>query len=100
MRAAEINQPSGFSVVNDIVSLPRSPMLRCFLGILLFTTFTGAVIAQDPVKWKLEPPADGQPASSVRLTATIEPPWHLYSIDQIKGGPIPTTISMPEGSRF
>lgn len=28
----------------------------------------------------------------LRITATIDPPWHTYSVSQAKGGPLPTVI--------
>jgi thiol:disulfide interchange protein len=51
----------------------------------------------DPVQWslRLEPPA-APPGGKVlgRLTATIEPGWHLYSLSTPRGGPIPTSITL------
>lgn len=51
----------------------------------------------DPVKWalRLEPEA-AAPSQKVlgRLTATIEPGWHLYSLSQPRGGPIPTSVKL------
>ncbi len=53
----------------------------------------------DPVKWSLaaEPPV-APPGSKVlvRLTARMDPGWHLYSLSTPKGGPIPTTIRLAE----
>jgi thiol:disulfide interchange protein len=48
----------------------------------------------DPVKWSMSvEPAKAPPGASVvaRLTAKIDPGWHLYSLSTPKG-PIPTTI--------
>jgi thiol:disulfide interchange protein DsbD len=36
----------------------------------------------------------------LRLAARIEEGWHLYSISQPPGGPIPTRITLPAGQRF
>jgi len=51
----------------------------------------------DPVKWSLalEPPS-APPGASVlaRVTARIDPGWHLYSLSTPKGGPIPTTLKL------
>ncbi len=64
----------------------------------LFFLLLGAACAQrlDPVQWSLsvEPPAS-PPGSKVlaRLTATIDPGWHLYSLSTPKG-PIPTTVRL------
>jgi thiol:disulfide interchange protein len=57
---------------------------------------------QAPVSWTLTSDARGKEAASfkAKLTAAIESPWHLYAVDQPAGGPIPTTITLPEGSPF
>lgn len=59
-----------------------------------------AASGQDPTKWKLQ--ASDQKmqtgdTATVVLSAAIEPGWHLYSLDQPKGGPIATTIKVTEG---
>ena len=58
---------------------------------------------QDPVQWKLSSDVTkAAPGSSVplRLTATLEPGWHLYSLTQPKpgpdGGPNPSTAVLAE----
>ena len=51
----------------------------------------------DPIQWSLKSEASRVPPGanvSLRLTATIEPGWHLYSLTTPKGGPIPTTASL------
>jgi len=62
---------------------------------------SGAVVlaasagAQDPVKWtaaKVAPVAQGAVAS-VKLSAAIESGWHIYSLTQGPGGPMPTKIA-------
>ncbi len=53
----------------------------------------------DPVKWAMTvEPVKAPPASKVvaRVTATIDPGWHLYSLSTPAGGPIPTTIRIVE----
>ncbi len=53
----------------------------------------------DPAQWRLaaEQPA-ASPGSTVllRLTATMESGWHLYSPTTPPGGPIPTTIELSD----
>ena len=58
--------------------------------------------AQNPTKWSLESNAKGTvihpgEAYDAKLTAVIEPGWHLYALDQLPGGPIATTIKIAEG---
>jgi thiol:disulfide interchange protein DsbD len=55
--------------------------------------------AEDPVQWSLTPDrASVAPGGTVlaRLTATLEPGWHLYSPTTPKGGPIPTSLALAE----
>ncbi len=57
----------------------------------------GANAAEDPVQWALAPQqASVAPGGTVlaRLTATLQPGWHLYSPTTPKGGPIPTTLAL------
>jgi len=77
-------------------------MRRFFCSFILISGFCVAANAQNPVSWKLDSDARGQEAKTftVTLTATIEAPWHLYAIEQPKGGPVPTTISVPDGLPF
>ncbi len=80
--------------------LLAAPQMRTklFLAIVVGTTaMLGA--AEDPVQWTLQ--FDGKsaaPASHAlaRLTANMEPGWHLYSPTTPQGGPIPTTIGLAE----
>ena len=63
-----------------------------------------AAAPPDPVAWKLEnPPAKPVKAGArfnVRLVASIQPGWHLYSLKPIAEGPIPTRIWIAEGQPF
>ncbi|MEO7649223.1 MAG: cytochrome c biogenesis protein CcdA [Bryobacteraceae bacterium] len=73
---------------------------RSIVASLLVLTAVPACFAQrlDPVKWTLTiEPAKVRPASKVigRLTATLEPGWHLYS-PTTPPPPIPTTIRLLE----
>src|SRR5262245_23700206 len=48
---------------------------------------------------KLEP-AEVKPGQNAKvlITARIDPGWHLYSLTQRSGGPIPTRITIDESS--
>lgn len=67
---------------------------------------TDFVFAQDdPIRWSIKPPeVKGaiRPGDkfSVKLTAEIDAGWHLYSISQPSGGPIPTRITLPPDQPF
>jgi thiol:disulfide interchange protein len=66
---------------------------------LALLTFGAAFAAEDPVQWSLTfEPKSAPPGSHItgKLTATIQPGWHLYSLTQPPGGPNPTTIKIVE----
>ena len=60
------------------------------------TLFASSLPAQklDPVQWTLTSDVTKAPPGSIvplKLTAKLEPGWHLYSLTTPPGGPIPTT---------
>ncbi|MDQ3633669.1 MAG: thioredoxin family protein [Acidobacteriota bacterium] len=75
------------------------------LYILIFFAFAASTFAQNPVKWELESAAKDKQIKadeklSAKLKAEIEGDWYLYSLEQPAGGPVSTTVSLPEGSQF
>ena len=74
------------------------PALACLLVIV------NPAQAQNPITWSVKANANRaiKPGDkvSVQLTAQIAPGWHLYSITQGAGGPIPTRLTLPEGQPF
>ncbi len=74
-------------------------------SILLLILIPISVFAQNPTKWTLASQSGTQELNkgdelSVTLSAKVEPGWHLYALDQPAGGPIPTTIKIPQGRPF
>ncbi len=62
-------------------------------------------LAQNPVKWELESEVKGKEVKAnqkfkAKLKAEIEGNWYLYGLEQPDGGPISTTVSLPENSEF
>lgn len=54
----------------------------------------------NPATWSLQaPPKSVAPGSTfaLRLTAAIQPGWHLYALEEPEGGPLPTVIGLAEG---
>jgi len=47
---------------------------------------------QNPVQWKFEAKKKGADYEIV-ITATVDKPWHIYSQNTGKGGPVPTNIT-------
>ena len=59
---------------------------------------------RDPIRWSVKA-ADATTIKAggkfnARVIATIDPGWHLYSLDQAPGGPLPTRIWLPEDQKF
>jgi thiol:disulfide interchange protein DsbD len=55
----------------------------------------------NPVQWTLEPESRSAAAGGevgLRLTARMDPGWHLYSLSTPEGGPLPTKVSMAENA--
>ena len=76
--------------------------------LLFFAVCAVNVAAQDepnPAKWTLsvetqdKKPAQGENFTAV-LSAEIERGWHLYALEKIDGGPIPTRIALAENQPF
>ena len=77
------------------------------LSLLLFSIlFTSLSFAQsDIVQWNFETRKLSDKQYEVKLIANIKNPWHIYSVTQPEGGPLPTTITFarnplatPEGN--
>ena len=63
--------------------------------------FGQSAAADVPVKAKaLFTVANGGKPARLFVTATIKPEWHIYSLTQAPGGPIPTTIKVSESPGF
>ncbi len=59
--------------------------------------------AQTPVVWTIAPlrvVMENGATANVRIDAKIQDGWHIYSITQPAGGPIPTRITIPSGQPF
>jgi thiol:disulfide interchange protein DsbD len=78
---------------------------RTNILLALILLFAASAFGQNPTKWTLESDARGREVKAgeqVRavLSGAVEPGWHLYSVDQPEGGPIPTTIKVSDPSKF
>ncbi|SJZ38165.1 protein-disulfide reductase DsbD domain-containing protein [Sediminibacterium ginsengisoli] len=62
-------------------------MLLAFLGMSAFAQ------SPDPVEWNFEVKLKSAGTYEVIATANVEKPWHLYSQNTGKGGPIPTKFT-------
>lgn len=62
---------------------------------VLVSIMVSGVYAQikDPVSWKYEAKKVNSQEYQLSITATVEHPWHIYSQNTGKGGPIPTKFT-------
>ena len=71
----------------------------------LIFVLTSYAAAQNPAKWTLSTAVPNSQVKSgerinVDLKAEIEKGWHLYALEQPEGGPVATTIKVPDGTPF
>lgn len=62
---------------------------------LCFAVITSLAIGQieNPVSWTYEAKKKTADTYEIVITADLQHPWHIYSQNTGKGGPVPTTIS-------
>lgn len=58
---------------------------------LIMVFFSATVSAQ--VNWKFSAKKIDDKTYEIRLKATVDEPWHIYSQSSPKGGPLPTFIT-------
>jgi thiol:disulfide interchange protein DsbD len=69
-------------------------MKKVFLGSLLVILFLGAKAQiKDPATWKFEATKKAAGVYEVKASVIVEKPWHIYSQNTGKGGPVPTSFS-------
>ena len=70
--------------------------MKKILLALFALILTAGVFAQikDPVGWKYEVVKKTGNTYQLVITATVPKPWHIYSQNTAKGGPIPTKITI------
>jgi thiol:disulfide interchange protein len=81
----------------------RLVALLAMIGAMHYATFAAPPV--NPVEWSArvkQGPSPLKPGSTftASVTATIANGWHLYSMDEIEGGPTPTWIIVPDGQPF
>ncbi len=67
------------------------------LLLLALATSTNAQI-KTPVKWTFESTKTNGNKATLKFTATIDKPWHIYSTQQGDGGPIKTSITITKNT--
>ena len=49
----------------------------------------------DPVKWSWDV-TETSDGGTVTITAVIQPGWHIYGLEKVKSGPVPTSITFAD----
>jgi len=62
-------------------------------SLLAIISVAGFAQIKDPVAWKYEAKKKAADTYEVVITGTLPKPWHIYSQNTGKGGPIPTKIT-------
>ncbi|HMC78709.1 MAG TPA: cytochrome c biogenesis protein CcdA [Vicinamibacterales bacterium] len=81
--------------------------MRSALAVALALAFVApsasAAPQDDPVTWSAKAVTRGLAPGrtfDVAITGVAEDEWHIYSVTQGPGGPVPTTIAIPRGGMF
>jgi DsbC/DsbD-like thiol-disulfide interchange protein len=53
-----------------------------------------------PVKWSYAAKKTGKTEATVYFKATIDPDWHIYSLNVGDGGPIKTSFTFPASKQY
>lgn len=69
-------------------------MKKLFLFVVVSLVVSGVFSqVKDPVSWKYEARKISAQVYELSITATVERPWHIYSQNTGKGGPVPTKFT-------
>jgi len=68
-------------------------MKKLYFSVIMTMIAAMAFAQQNPVGWSYEAKKKTADTYEVIITAEVEKPWHIYSQNTGKGGPIPTTIT-------
>lgn len=86
------------------MKIVRVMLMPIVLAVIALLSLSAPAMAQEhPITWTfVKPPTEAKQGApfTARLHAIIPAGWHLYSITQGPGGPVPTVISLPAGSAF
>jgi hypothetical protein len=76
-------------------------MKRLLLLIAVFAISTSAFAQiETPVKWAYAAKRISATEAVVFIRATIDPEWHIYSLNQKDGGPVKTSLTFPASKDY
>ncbi len=86
---------SGVLLQGRVIAAEDPPKLNVFEQLGGADSFGGLGGTGDKVTFTARIVADnGGPTGKLIVTAEMEPQWHIYSITQAKGGPLPTKLEL------
>ena len=69
-------------------------MKKLLITIAVVFVFSGLhAQVQDPVKWKYVAIKKSDKEYTINILATLDPSWHIYSMNTPNGGPVATTFN-------
>ena len=60
---------------------------------IFFVSASSHAQLQDPVKWNYAATKNSDNEYTITISATLDPDWHIYSMNTPVGGPVPTTFT-------
>ncbi len=83
-------------------------ILNCFsmkkiFSLLLFTLFSASLLAQgiqNPAKWSVSVRQISAQEAELQLSAGIESPWIVYSVNVPEDGPMPISVALEPSSSY
>lgn len=75
-------------------------MRKAFYILLFCLASTVGAYAQSIIAWEFTGKKTGKNEATLYFTAIIDEGWHLYSMQQEEGGPVPTSIELESSNQY
>lgn len=73
-------------------------LIVLIIGLFIFNKVHAQI--EKPVKWSYAAKKVNAKEAILYLKAEIQPPWHIYSVNQPEGGPVKTTFNFIKSNDF
>jgi thiol:disulfide interchange protein DsbD len=78
--------------------MKKSLLSTLFLFLVIIFASNAQILV--PVKWSFESKQINNEEFDLLLTATIDNGWHIYGVEALDGGPIPTSFKFNPGAEY
>ncbi len=75
-------------------------MKRIFLFLCVALFAAVAVMAQNPIRWRMTVKMTSETEGVITLRALVDEGWHLYGTQLPEDGPKPTKISFTDSQKY